>query len=84
MRCGDGLDHGAGRLIIVRSMYSLPTAGGNWPIGEMPNVEVRAAEYDRGDLESLDDLESDGSRSSSDTDILDCFHTYTYTRIRFK
>jgi len=44
MRCGDGRDHGAGRLIIVRSIYSLPTAGGNWPTGETPNVDVRAAE----------------------------------------
>lgn len=31
MRCGDGRDHGAGRLINVRNMYSLPTGGGNSP-----------------------------------------------------
>ena len=39
MRCGEGRDQGAGRLITVRKIYSLPTAGGNSPTGEAPNLE---------------------------------------------
>jgi len=40
MRCGDGRDHGAGRLTIVRRMYSFPTAGGNSLTAEWLNVEL--------------------------------------------
>jgi len=59
MRCGDGRDHGAGREITVRSIYSLPTAGGNSPVNEW-------VEWCRGD---------DDSTSSSDIDTLDCCNT---------
>ena len=72
MRCGDSRDHGAGRFTIVRNIYSLPTGGGKSPTGD-------TAECDGGDLECDSiDLESVGSMSSSDIDILDCYHTHRH------
>jgi len=65
IRCGDGLDHGAGRFTIVRNIYSLPIAGGNSPTGERLNIEVRPAECDSVDGESVD---------SASPDIVDCSH----------
>jgi len=68
MRCGEGRDHGAGRLIIVRKIYSLPTAGGNSQNGESLKVD-----------EWLECGWVD-STSSSDIDMLDCCTTTnTYT-----
>ena len=64
MRCGDGRDHGAGRLTIVRRMYSFPTAGGNSLTAEWLNVELW--------------LDSRESESSSDDDIVDCFTVHTH------